>query len=239
MTRELFGLMLVAFAAGCDVTGRTATTVALSGRGAESPVLVDGAYTITLTRADVAFGPAYFCATAAASSELCETAVLETLEAHAIDGLDPVSQPLGMLEGFTGDVRSVQLDLGIAFLLTESHPGPLEGSIDGHSVVLEGTATDGITTFEFEVALDVVASESGTSALVGTATEAAIAASGTQLEVVVDPREWIVGLDWAALASTPHAPGTPVVIAKDSVEYDAILRGITTNDAPTFEWTSP
>jgi hypothetical protein len=237
MIRALLTTLFLVVASACGNTGRTPATVTLTGRGASSPVLVDGAYTVTLTRADVAFGPAYFCATATASSELCETAVLETLEAHAIDGLDPVTQPLGVLEGFTGDVRTVQLDLGIAFLLSQPMPHALEGSIEGHSVVLEGSATNGMTNVDFRVAIDVVASESGTSAIVGSSSRATVASVGTALEVVVDPRLWVRGLDWAAIAATPHAPGERVVIAEGSVEYDAILRGIAANAPPTFEWT--
>ncbi len=223
----------------CDDTGRTPATVALVARGSSSPVLVDGAWTVTLTRAELAFGPAYFCATSASSSELCETAVLETRETHPFDALDPIDQPLGELVGVTGNIRSAQYDLGIPFLLTQSAPTPLAAAVDGHSLVLEATATDGVTTFDLEVAMDATAGVSGNTLIVGAAIVAEVPARGGVMTASVDPRNWLRGLDWAALASTPRDPGEPVVLARGSLAYDAVLRGLTANHPPTLTFDAP
>lgn len=224
---------------GCVDDGRSRATVELLARGAASPVLVDGGWTITLTRADVAFGPAYLCATAAASSELCTTAVLEFLEAQTIDGLDPVPTPLGILEGVTGSVRSAQYDFGIPFLLTESMPTPLPGSVSGHSALLEATATDGVDSFDLSITLDVAAPVSGTTAIVGAPLVALIPESGATLTIAVDPREWLRGLDWAALNATPRGVGEKVVIATDSLDHDSVLRSMTVNHPPAFSFGAP
>jgi len=237
MTRAIALFALPLFVASCGDMGREPAVVSLEARGHATATFVDGSYTITLHRADVAFGPAYFCATAATSTELCETAVLETLSAHPIDALDGAIQPLGELRGVTGEIRSIQYDLGLAFLLAAPKPTALSDSIDGHSVVLEGTATDGVTTFDFAVDVDVTAELSGTTAFVGTRTNAAIPARGATLTLDVDATPWLVGLDWAGLASVPHAPGAPVVVMPGTADYDAILRGITANAPVEFVWS--
>lgn len=239
MKRTALPILLAMALGGCADTGRTYATVELASVGAASPVLVDGSFTVTLTRADVAFGPAYLCATPTASSELCATAVLEVLQAHPIDGLSPMASPLATLGGVTGTVRSAQYDFGIPFLLTESTPRALPGSIGGHSAVIEATATDGATTFDLHITLDVAAKVSGTTAMVGAPLVSDIPASGATVTVGVDPREWLRGLDWAALAATPHAPSEPVVLAKGTSAYDTVLRGMTVNHPPTFVVTTP
>lgn len=233
MNRIALAILLLV---GCADSGRDPATVELVARGAPSAVFTDGGFTITLTRADIAFGPAYFCATAATSTDLCDTAVLETLDAHPIDGIDATDQPLGELRGLTGTVRSVQYDLGIAFLLAGASPEALPGSIDGHSVVLEGHATDGMTSFDFVATVDVTAELSGTTAVVGARTEATIPSSGARLTLAVDPSRWLAGLDWTALSNLPHGVGEPVVVAEGTLAHDAILRGITTNAPVAFEW---
>lgn len=232
MNRSAFLALSLVSLVACAEADRTRATVELLARGTTDPVLVDGSWTITLTRADVAFGPAYLCATAAVSSELCHTAVLEFLEARTIDGIDPTPTPLGTLEGVTGSIRSAQYDFGIPFLLTETAPKPIDGSVAGHSAVLEATATDGIETFDLSITLDVEAQVSGTSAIVGAPLVAEIPESGASLTIQVDPREWLRGLDWAALGASPHAPGEPVVIAEGSLDHGSVLRAMTVNHPP-------
>lgn len=238
--RKLLAIALsVVSLTACVDEGRTRATVELVATGAASPVLVDGAFTITLTRADVAFGPTYLCATAAASSELCDTAVLESLQAHTLDGLSATPVSLGILDGVTGTIRSAQYDFGLPFLLGASMPTPIEGSVSGHSVVLEATVTDGVDSFDLSVSLDVVAEVSGTTAMVGAPIVGTIPASGGRVTVAIDPREWLRGLDWASLAATPRPAGAPVVLGPGSVAYDAILRGMTANHPPTLTFDVP
>lgn len=239
MSRRVATFAALLLLAGCDETGRERARVALEARGVGATSFVEAGFTITITRADVAFGPAYLCATRGSSTELCEVAVIETTVAHPFDALDPAAQPLGELLGLTGTIRTAQYDLGIAFLLPDTEPRPLPGAIDGHSVVLEGTATDGVTTIDFVVDVDVVAKVSGNTAIVGARVDGTIPAAGATLTVGAEPARWLAGLDWAQITALPHAPGAPVVIASGTAAHDTILRAITTNAPLSLSVTAP
>lgn len=232
--------LLIALAlASCTNPGERPVAVFVEAHGTAVAPFVDGAYTVTIVRADVSFGPAYFCATEEASTDACATAVVSTTEAIAFDALDPAAQPLATLFGFEGTVRTVQYDMGLPFLLTEDAPTAQTGAVEGHSVVLEGTASDGVSTFAFTFALDVVSSEPGSTAVIGLPTVATLVSGAHHLDVAVDPRAWLEGVDWAALAAMPHAPGEPVVVPAGSAESVRVIDAMTVAHPPTFAWPPP
>lgn len=230
---HLVPLFLVA---GCEFADGSAATVALEARGATPTTFVDGTYSIVLHRAELAFGPAYACESR--DAELCESAVLETLDVHPIDALDPTVQSLGELRGLAGEVHTIAYDLGVAFLLAAPSPEPLPGSIDGHSVVIEGTASDGVTAFDFVATVDVVSADAGETAVVGMPAEADVPARGGSLTIEVDASAWLVGLDWGALAATPRGPSEPVLIAAGTAGYEALVARIRAGAPPTFVWST-
>ena len=73
--RTLLAAALLASLSACVAdTGQSTVTLPISAEGtAPAPFVADG-WTVTLAKAELAFGAAYFCATAAADARLCETA---------------------------------------------------------------------------------------------------------------------------------------------------------------------
>jgi hypothetical protein len=108
--------------------------------------------TLSLTRADVAFGPLYVCAGVQAGAN-CDTARLEWRESAVVDALSEEPQQLGILEGVSGTVRSWMFDYGITSLLTENAPKILSAAheLGGVSLVLEGKAVLSGTEVPFSV----------------------------------------------------------------------------------------
>ncbi len=82
------------------------------------PVALDEGGELSLTRADLVFGPLTLCPGAQAGA-LCDTARLEWRDAAVVDVLSPASHGVGELVGATGGVRSLMYDLGYVSLLGE------------------------------------------------------------------------------------------------------------------------
>jgi hypothetical protein len=122
----------------CGSTGAEPFRYPLVGTGAAAQPFAVGDWQVTLTRAEVAVGPVYLCATAAASPELCAVAIGEYTDIAVIDALDPAAQPLGEVAARPGDVRSAMLDYGISWFTTATAPSPL--SELEHSARLTGAA---------------------------------------------------------------------------------------------------
>ncbi|MCA9603607.1 MAG: hypothetical protein KC417_16355, partial [Myxococcales bacterium] len=140
---------LTTVGATCGDTGQTHVTAEVVGHGVGDTTFESAGWSVTLTRADVAFGPAYFCATTAADVDLCPAAVAETLDVGVVDGLSADLQPLGILEGDTQTVRSATYDFGITWLATEPAPLPAREAPGGHSARFLGTAVRGADSFDF------------------------------------------------------------------------------------------
>ena len=77
----------------CGNTGQEHLALNLAVRGTQQTSLESNGAIFTLTRAQVAVGPLYFCATQAADTELCEAALAELTRAVLIDGLAPLGRP--------------------------------------------------------------------------------------------------------------------------------------------------
>lgn len=220
MSRSVVMPVLVgAFLAACAETGQDRVVVPLvvvaSGR---SELLVDG-WTITFTRADIALGPVYLCATRAASPDLCPVAVGEFAGAVQVDALDAASQQVGLVSSVTGTVGSAMFDLGIAWVPTWTSPRAVSGS-GGHSAVFEGSATDGARSFTFAATLDVLPQSQGVLALQGQPVTGALA-PGSRVEISLSPEAWWAAVDLAELHDL--ASGGALVIAPGSRAHNALV----------------
>lgn len=238
--RTLLAAALVASLPACAAdTGQSTVTLPISAEGTAPAAFVADGWTVTLSRAELAFGAAYFCATAAADARLCDTAVVEYLGSATIDALDPTPQPLGELDGVTGTVRTASYDLGISYFLTEPGPHPTEGAIDGHSARLEGRAVQGGNAFDFVANVDVVPLAAGRNAIVGERTSVTIANDDVALLVRADASAWLDDVDFDALHAESANGTRTVVIEPGDPAHDAIVLALTALHPPTFEWTNP
>jgi hypothetical protein len=226
-------LLALVGASSCGETGQERLEVALSAHGtAQHSIEVDGA-TFTLTRAEVALGPFYFCASESADSELCEAALAELTQGVTIDGLRAEPQALPPLAGTSGDIHSVIYDYGIAWLLTESAPEAL--TLLGHSAVLEGNVTRGDKSLRFVAAVDVLPRVAGAHVVNGQRTEHVLG-EGDELTLSVNPTFWLRPINVDALFELDSAGTGEVVIERGSQAYEAILQSMQNRAPVQFEW---
>ncbi len=232
--RVLFALLAIVALLGCGDTGQPPIRHAATAVGRAASEVEVGDFRVRLDVAKLAFGPAYFCASRAASTELCPSALAEYRGAAVIDALAPSSQRLGVIDGYTGTVRSAGYALGLTWFNTQTAVTPTSAALGGHSAHLEGTATSKLdgTTFRFAIDVDVAPLSAGMHAVTATGVEAAIDEGTARLEVQVDPNAWLTQIDFAELAT-----GTsPVVADPKSRAANAVAVGITTLAPPKFVW---
>lgn len=236
--RAVLALAASAACAACADTGQAAVTVAATAAGTAPVPVVVGDYTVTLSRADVGFGPAYFCAGANADGDQCATAVLELPRTVAVDALDPAAQPLGELDGVTGSIRSAMYDWGVSWLLTRDQPAANPGAPDGHSLVVEGTAVGAApdaVPFAFTARVDAVPAGLGAPAVRAQRTEIELVDDvALALAVRVDPSAWLAQVPFAEL---DDGLGTPAAITAGTSAYTALVVGMTTLAPATFTWS--
>ncbi|MCB9755322.1 MAG: hypothetical protein H6713_35730 [Myxococcales bacterium] len=209
MRRALLGLaLLLPAAASCD-TGQvtTAAPLRLAGVAVEGAVEGKDGALITLTAAELAFGPLYLCAGTQAG-ELCETARLEWLESAVVDALDPTPTEVGELVGVTGVVRSWMYDLGLSSQLTQQGPLVLDAAeaLGGSSVRLTGQAELAGVTIPFLAAVPIqqeAETEQGVPVVRKSASEdfehELREERRSTLLVRFDPRPWVAEIDFADL----------------------------------------
>jgi len=216
-------------AAACGTTGAEPFTypITVAGAGASFPV---GDWQVTLARAELALGPIYLCATAAASPELCAVAQGEFAEVAVVDLLAADPQPLGEVDALAGDVRSAMLDYGISWFTTQT--AATAGSELGHSARLVGTAVQGDLTLDFDAVIDVVPPLRGSPALVGVRARVDDPDERSRLQLRVNPGAWLLGVDFDALAEG----GPSVEIRPGDAAHAAIAFALTTQP-PVFSWT--
>jgi len=215
---------------GCVESAQMPVTYPAVARG-ESRVFVAGDWTVTLSAANVAFGPAYFCATEAASMDLCPAAVNELAAIGSFDALRTDAQPLGNVEGVTGELRSVQYDFGINWFTRQNAPTPGEGVT--HSAHFEGEAVSATGSFRFVADVDLAPSHQGTQVVQGARVMASVHDSKMQLSVDVDPAAWWERVDFDELSLMG---GDPVVITPGSRAHNNVVLRMTTAAAPSFNW---
>jgi hypothetical protein len=127
----------------CVDTGqaRVALPLYLAGSALDSPLMAAGEISLSVERAELAFGPLYLCAGNTAG-ELCDTARLEWLGSQVVDLTRAEPERAGELTGVSGSVRSFMYDLGISSQLTREAPYVLDAArqLGGASFRLSGSA---------------------------------------------------------------------------------------------------
>lgn len=236
MKRRLLALLLLA---ACGDTGRARVEIPLSGSGVAPRSVALGEAVLTLTRADVGFGPAYFCASEAGRAELCEVALAELRETVMVHALDPAAQTLGVMQGTSGEVRSAIYDLGITWLLTENQPRALPNAPEGHGVILEGQLARGAQSLHFRAAIDIPPRTRGDAAINAQRTRATIDEAGARLALAIDPHAWVDRLDVDALFALDGDGDGFVEIDPGSPSYESIVQGIVSRAPVRFDWQAP
>jgi hypothetical protein len=234
MKRFLVASLLV----GCGDTGQPSIEHDAVALGAASTAIDVGDYSVKLDVARVAFGPATFCASRAASNEQCPAAVAELAAVAAVDALSPAPQSLGRVQGFVGTVRSAGFGYGITWLNTQTSPAPASATPGRHSAHLEGTATNRMTmaSFRFVADVDILPLNRGQHAVTSTGISASINERTARLEVRFDPSAWVAQVDFAELAAAGTAT---VTIDPKSRAGNALIVGMTTLAPPRFTWVTP
>lgn len=219
---------------GCGETGQEEVSYPVFAAGTAPAPFIVGAYEVTLDVAQVGFGPVYFCATAAASSDLCPAALAEFASTATLDGVNDEAQQLGDVRGVTGEIRSATYDYAITWLSTQRNPTPAPGAPGGHSAHFEGRAVGGATEFRFVADVDVVPQLQGSRAVQGARVSANVQDSSVRLDVRFDPGAWWRSVDFSELEALG---GDPVVVPAGSRAMNAVVIGMTATAPPTFEWS--
>lgn len=219
------------FALGCVDTGIEPVELKVLASGVElAPFEARDGWTVTLERADLAFGPLYLC-TAANAGDLCETAQAEMLDGVVVDLLDDEPREVGALVGLGGMVRSVMHDYGVTWELTAMRP---EGSIPAmrdRSLVFEGVASRGEERVRFSGELAVTPIRAGSLVVRRTlaAGEVTDLADEAELSIAVDPRPWFAGVRFDELSESGE-------IEEGSQAWRAIVAGMTAQSRPELRW---
>jgi hypothetical protein len=229
----IFGL--AAAVAGCIESPQTVVDYQAIAVNDGTSTVASGEWMITLSRAELAFGPVYFCAAAFGSSTLCASSIAELTTITRVDGLASHPTPLGTVHGFTGKIRSASYDYGISWFDTTTRPSIAPVAPLGHSARLEGQARRGATLISFTADIDVIPQFQGQRAVPTAHVSADVTSSPHRLEVHFDAPSWVRQLDFDAIASKA---GPLFVIEPGSAEHDALLIGMKNLTPPTFRWIS-
>jgi hypothetical protein len=194
-------------------------------------------WSVTLTRADVALGPFYFCAAASGSSTLCASSVAEVARVSVVNALPGGPSPIGKVHGFSGSIESVSYDLGISWFDTQTAPTPAPGLPGGHSMRLEGSAQKGAVRVPFVADVDVVPQYQGQNAISTAPAVATVDSAAARLSVELDAAAWLRQLDFDAIATKLAASReSTFVIQPGMPEHTAILVGLKNLSPPVFTW---
>lgn len=237
LAATLAALSCAISASSCDDTGRRAVRFPFhaGGTGVSSLVSESG-WTVHLGEAQVAFGPAYFCASSAADLELCTTAVAELRDSVTLDALAP-PDALGEVDAVTGTVRSAMWDHGLTFLLPDGSPRATAGAVEGRSARFAGSAERGAERFDWVARIEIVASVAGAPAIRAVRTLHEITSDDDALVVRFDPAAILSHVDWDAVAAS--AEGGVARIEPGSIAHNAIVIAMSSSELPTLEWAAP
>lgn len=217
-----------ALLAACAETGQDRVSIPLqvAGTDVSAGMTAVGGVSITLTRADLAFGPLYLCSGYQAG-ELCDTARLEWLKSVVIDATDEAPADAGTLVGVTGPVRSWMFDLGLSSQLTQSEPVVLDAAreLGGVSLILEGEGNVNGMLVPFHAAVPVQQSaetELGVPVIRKSTSEVFshdVSLDDTGLVIRFDPAPWVEGVDFRTFVEDGAcAVGGPETVCAGSLE---------------------
>ena len=232
-------LLLVAMilgAAACGTSGDRAFSYPAIAVGQAALPLDLADYTLQLDRAQLAYGPAYFCRTAAASPELCPVAGAELLTVTSIDLLDPSPQPLGEIDSLPGLLRTTTYDLGWSWFPRDTAPRRAAG-LD-HSAEFALTLTrrsDGVVR-TFVLQLDLLPTIAGTRTIGATRIAATVLDAAHRMRVTADARAWWGEIDPAELFELPAPADGPTSIPPDSHIAAILHQQITSGRPLAFSW---
>lgn len=237
---------------GCGATGQDRVELELRVAGSAGTELQtrDGTV-LTLTRADLAFGPLYVCPGNQAG-ELCDTARLEWLDSTVIDLLDERSKRAGALLGVTGPVRSWMYDLGLPSTLTRDEPlvSSAAKKLGGVSLRVEGNAAVDAVQVPFTLAVAVrqgTDTERGVPVIRKSNSERfahEVSTTDRNLLVRFDAHPWFANVDFAELVESECEDGLPegcpevLVVPEDSRAERAVQNAVTSGARPEFKWNS-
>jgi hypothetical protein len=228
----MFTILAISLLSACSgETGQPAVAFEAVAVAAGEKTFTIGDISISLDEANVAFGPAYFCASASGSATLCETAAGEIRDVATIDLLQKEQQPLGAYEGLAGTVRSASFDYGIHWFLPESEAHPDAKAKGGHSAILRGTASRAGASVPFEAEVDVLPQYQGQRAVPSTPAEGEISTATTGLEVHLDVASWLADVEFAEAI---EAGDEPFLIRSGAPDYNAIVIRMVSSSVPTF-----
>ena len=247
MKRLLLGLVCLALGACADTGGSdVAFPLYLSGRDVTQPFDATGNVPVVLDRADLAFGPLYLCAGSRAGQS-CETARLEWLGSAVVVGTSPEPQFAGELGGVSGPVRSFMYELGITSLLTTTEPLvlPAAEELGGVSLVVEGSADVDGAAFAFRADVRVaqgLTTEIGVPVVLGSSGDVfghEVTESERGLLIEFDPRAWVRGVDFRALAEStcvPDAASVRCQIGPETQGFRSLHNSVVSGERPRFRW---
>ena len=227
MRRALLPLLLSVAAAACLDSPQELVSYEAIAVPSGSNARTNGNWTVSLTRADVALGPFYFCAAASGSSTLCESSIAELRTVTVVDALATSPVALGRVDGFTGVIKSAAYDYGISWFDTMTAPTPR------HSMHFEGVATNRDAQITFTGDIDIVPQFQGQNAIPTAPVDANVTTRTKRLEVHLDPARWFAQVDFEALK---QAGQTTLTIAPGTLEHNQLLVGIKNLSPPELRW---
>jgi hypothetical protein len=226
----LFGLVL----SGCTGTGQPDVSFpAFYVPTTQSTFVVDDV-TVSLSEARVAFGPAYFCASASGSATLCETALGEIRDESIFDALASDRQMVGTYQGFVGQVRSGSYDHGIHWFLPQQEVHASVQAPAGHSALFRGTASRAGMQVAFEILIDVVPQFRGQRAVPTVAIQGNVTEATESVEMRLDLESWLSTLDYDRMFG---AGNDPYIVKSGEVDHDAVVIRMVSNDPVEFVFT--
>jgi hypothetical protein len=224
------------FACGDTGQARVSYPLFVSGTDAAPFSADQGGWTVTLSEAKLAFGPVFFCASAIASGELCASAQAEFADIEEVDLLVPEATEIGEVSGLSGAINSLVIDYNFTFFVAESLPSSNQDILGGHSAIFRGTATRDADTIDFDVEVDIVPSVRGGFGSEINGVGAEIIDDNARLDVRIDPKDWISGVNFDELLPQ-NQPGTTLRIEAGSTNHNRILFAMTASETPSFAWS--
>jgi hypothetical protein len=194
---------------------------------------------ITLTRAELTFGPLVFCShqpTFFKSDSLtdCGQVMGELGAAVSWDLLADADAVLGRLTGFTGQVHSAQYDFGWNW--PSGQAAPLwRGEAGAVSLVLDGTAHQGEVTHAFAFELDAKPRGAGLYTVAGLAAEGDQSSTTTRVTLSASAQKMLRYIDFGLLPEQAQ----PHNVTPGSALENQLRLGFTTGTPVTFVWTNP